>query len=633
MIFRVALVVAAAPILVAAVHNGLVGWFPSADTAITAIRAHDVFSAHPPLTGLPASTSMQSAVAYDYLGAPLEQLLAVPVRLLGVSWGMLIGIGVLNTAWFATAMWLIRRRVGYRLGVVACLFGAMLCWSVGSQAMVDPTPVSAGMFAVLVLYAGVWSAAEGDDAGVVALAVAGNFLVLVHLKFIVVVPLMVAVGLAAWIHRVRRLTSGAHPGGGVDRPRPLRTVAIAACVTAIFWLAPLWQQVRGSPGNIGQVVRGLPRPQAPHPDVHHGIIDAIGVVASPIVSWRLWSRWSFVSPDFDVFGPNGPFVTGAVGVVIVIALVVGLGWAAHARGDSVMRTGAASAALAWIAWTATAVADRSSPWYHRYYQALWPLAMFVWLVIVLGVLRSDRFRRLVSGRRITWFAPGALTAVAVVFGALSIPIMNAGSSTTQEAIPIAKRLYHETRTKVPPGPPVLVTIDPAAWTHAGEALLGLRARGTEFRVATQWEIRTYGSARAHRPGADGATRELIITRDADPPRGSTVLGSSVDLSRPLAEHLAVGRRFDAWAAAAASRSDDGRDGPAAKILAVGRKSGRSPFVDPWLVDALASGEFPDLVDAITIPGSTRSAKLRWLQDQRLVLSDAAVHLYLRPIGS
>lgn len=274
-LFRVA--VAGAPIAISAIRNGMLDWQPSADAAITAVRTNDVFSAHPPLIGLPAFPSVGSTIEYRYLGAPVNYLLAVPVRLFGVTWGIVLGMGILNTLWFVLAMWLIRRRVGYRTGVSAIL-----------------QPVDSG-------------------------------------------------------------------------------------------------------------------------------------------------------------------------------------------------------------------------WMLRYFHGMWPVAMFLWLSVVIGFARSGWLTPLRGRLRSVRSVPSLAAALCLVFTGLSVPVVEMGTATTQSSMPIARKVRRGVVQGVPPGSPVLVTYRNDAWPFVSNALLGPQETAVEFRFTNPWVIRTYGDDRAFAPGAGPSPRELLIS--------------------------------------------------------------------------------------------------------------------------
>src|SRR6476659_8557937 len=91
------LVLVLVPFAVALVRAFHDGWIPSGDEANIATRALDVFSRHPPLTGLPStSDAYGDQIATNHPG-PIEfYLLAVPLRVFGLSVGPLLTAAAIN---------------------------------------------------------------------------------------------------------------------------------------------------------------------------------------------------------------------------------------------------------------------------------------------------------------------------------------------------------------------------------------------------------------------------------------------------------------------------------------------------------------------------------------------------------
>ena len=74
------------PFVVALVRAFSDGWIASGDEANIATRALDVFSHHPPLTGLPSTSNLYGDLIATHHPGPIEfYLLAVPLRVLGLS--------------------------------------------------------------------------------------------------------------------------------------------------------------------------------------------------------------------------------------------------------------------------------------------------------------------------------------------------------------------------------------------------------------------------------------------------------------------------------------------------------------------------------------------------------------------
>ena len=102
-----------APFVVALVRAARDGWVPSGDEANIATRALDVFSRHPPLTGLPSTSDLYGRnIATNHPG-PIEfYVIAVPLRVLGMSAGPLFTAAAINAGCVVLVLWVFFRRLG-----------------------------------------------------------------------------------------------------------------------------------------------------------------------------------------------------------------------------------------------------------------------------------------------------------------------------------------------------------------------------------------------------------------------------------------------------------------------------------------------------------------------------------------
>ncbi len=638
-VFRLAVAVAAAPIVIAAVHNGLVGWYPARDTAITVIRARDVFSGQPPLMGLPAFTSTESGLVYNYLGAPMMYVLAIPLRVLGTSWGVLLTTAVTNTAWFVTAMWLLRRRVGYRAGLLACVFAATLLWGIGSQVLVDPTPVQGGVVASLTLMVAAWSVAERDPKGIIPLAFAANFTVLNHLQFMVVTPFVVgaAIVLAYW--RGRRTSRG-----GVERADAMsragrRPLIGATIVTFVFWLPPLIDQFFFPSANLSRLLRAvssMTEAEAARSSVHRDFIDVVGVVSSPITSWPLWFRDSFAEPNFWVFGPTLGFTAGAIGLVVVVASTVFVMITAARRGDRALVTGPLLVFVAWIGWIISGLSSATAQgWKLKYFHALWPLSMLLWFLIVLGLLRW--FRGLASTRRLLdrhWVTTaGSMAAVAVVFvfSALTIPRADLGAGTPLRDVPIARQIHRDVTDRVTSDVPILAHSDTVTRPYMPVVLATLQEKGIEFRFDSNWDVRIYGASRAHRPEREPRTASIAVRTVPDFSAGSRfVSATGPELELSFERYFAVGSALTSWAETVEELAlpdettvpEEFRaqaDRELAEILAEVRAEQADLLSDPKFLGTAVLLADSGFLETLEAPDVSIDELTAWLSDQRTVI--------------
>jgi hypothetical protein len=95
-------------------------------------------------------------------GAIQLYLLAAPVHLLGNTWGPLIGMAAINSAWILFAGWLLARRLGTAEALLGIGFLTMLVWSVGSELLVDATPMNMLAIPFALFLIAVWCVADGD---------------------------------------------------------------------------------------------------------------------------------------------------------------------------------------------------------------------------------------------------------------------------------------------------------------------------------------------------------------------------------------------------------------------------------------------------------------------------------------
>lgn len=458
-VFRIAVAIAASPIVISVIRNGLMGWYPSRDAALTAVYVNDVFTAHTPLVGLAASFSRGNPSQFSYLGPIHMDLLAVPVKLLGVSWGLLVGMGILNTTWFVLAMWLIRRRVGYRVGLIGCVVGASLVWALGSQVLIDPTPVQTGTLAFFACCVAAWSVADRDPAGVIPLAICANYLFLTHPKYVLVVPALALFAFVIWAWRLYRLRSR-QPERWLDEwPRQRRSVIGASVIVALMWAAPVIEQLTRPGGNIRAWVTSMAT-QSERSE--HQISQVIQITSSTLATWPLWLRDSAANPNFTIYGPTISMTRTVIGLSVVAAIGLVVGVLAGRRRDTTTVLALGAAALAWSSWTLTVSRTPKRTYNLHYLLTLWPLAAFVWLAILVGVARSvTHLLSTGSGRspgppkasvtQATLLGYRASTvALIAVLAVAAIPIANFNSGTPQGNIPNSQSIRRAIKAKVPP---------------------------------------------------------------------------------------------------------------------------------------------------------------------------------------
>lgn len=643
--FRIAVAIGSAPIVISAIRNGLAHWYPTGDAAHTAVRINDVFMGHLPLTGMPAAPSINDATHYSFPGAFHLYLLALPVKLLGISWGLLVGMALINVAWFVTAAWLIRRRVGYRAALLACVFLTSLVWSVGSQVVVDPTPMQIGVIAFATLLVAAWSVADGDALALLPLAVAGNFLLLDHLKFTLVASLLCAFALGLWAWHLRRARRTDVDGWPRERARQRHWFAASVGFTIAVWLPPIAQQVFLPGGNLGKLLGamlGTSSAKGSTAAAHRSLLDAIGVVSSTLTTSPLWLRNSFLDHGYSVDGPTRSFLAVLLGTLVLLGLIVLAGRGAWRRRDRTLLLAFGTGAVAWVGWLASAMLNPSSkPYEIGYFHSLWPLSMFIWMVLALALLRMPWAERLRIRRNASaTVLVGASMAVTVVLAVLSVPRANFGAGTVAGTVPVARQIRRAIVADPPRNGPVLLDFDDFSLrTYYPVVLLALQQAGVKFRVRGTWNVALFGQSRRYTTQPRNVRQHLMLSDDGeDPPGSRLVVAARPRLRLTPSRFESIGRTMHSWGrsrtslriAPEARISPESRaagDAFLATLLGVARAAHESVFDQPVLVSLVAHYSDRPGGHLIDVPGLSNRQVDDWLHDQDVHLN-RVVYLYL-----
>jgi hypothetical protein len=360
------------------------GWTPTSDDAWIALRAHDVFSTHLPLVGTWSSASYFAHRDVNHPGPALFYALSVPVRLFGTAVGTAVGVAIINCLAIALTAWLARRRGGDGFAVAARGATTALLLSMGHNLLFDPWNPFVALLPFLAFLFAVWGAVEGDGPALLVAVICGAFVLQTHLSYVLLVPGLSIVALVGWLRQVRR-----EHRGDLDRTRPTRLQwSLIACVAGVLaWLPPLWQQLTGHPGNLGQLWLASSAHQ-PH---SVSALGALQMSADVLVRPPWWLPPSWLHPTFLHQGHNGGVaaVWAAVAVVCLVALLGTLVVVMRRRGDRVVVSGlivAFGATLLAVASTLRA----SAPFGHLadYVRWLWAISLFVWLLVGWCVVQA-----------------------------------------------------------------------------------------------------------------------------------------------------------------------------------------------------------------------------------------------------
>ncbi len=557
-IFRLSALAAVVPITVAAVRNGLNGWEPTWDAATTAVRVRDVFSAHPPLVGFVAAPST-SGQPYSFPGAIEAYLLAIPVEVLGTTWGLLLGVAAIQTGMLVAALWLIRRRVGASWAIVASAVVASLLWTFGSEFIVDASPIQFIALPVFALLVAAWSVADGDGPALVVLAVTANILTLGHLALVLMAPLIAGTGLVMWLvylQNVRRTDAEAWPA---TRRRHLRWFLVAVAVTVVAWTPSLIEQFSRPDGNLELLARALLDGEGTGGSATWS--GGLGAVTSVTAVPPLWLPPNFAPAPFDWHGGGQPaLLRVACGVVFAVFVALGLGWAVRHRNRTIV-TALVLSTVTWIGWVVTWRLNPTELFPTHYFWGLWPFAAFVWFILIFTVGQAARpllARRGGTVRR----AALALACVAVVAtSTLALPRRNhcegQCASSLDALVPAAAEARATVAREMRGQPAVAVPWSLLTFAELQPSLLlGLQDAGVPIRVANDFDARQFGSHRDNRRLRDATVQlELSKSPTSSNPAAERI-GAFAERPRvDAATYEALNDRVEDWLATGPSLAD------------------------------------------------------------------------------
>jgi hypothetical protein len=399
---------------------GLVGrapdWAPANDTAVMAMRALDVGGSRTPLLGQPSTARNQLGdEATEVLGLGADHdvyclgpihyyLLAVPVRLLGASLGMLVVSVLINGAALLLTAWAVFRQLGRGAGVLAVAVLGTITFTTGASSLVNPLNSMIVAYPLILSVVLSWSLLGGDRrllplaVGVVA------FTAQQHLSILPLLGLAFLAGLAGvlWplVDRARHRRWADEAAG-----RELRRWGGAAAVLgAVLWAPTTVQQLTHEPGNLGQLWL-YARSDARESIGLRGGIDQVAHVLGlpPILGQRgFGGRWLLTEVGLGTWL--------SVAAVVVAFVVLAVVWSRPGpRRDLVAMTAVLGVgAVLNVAQVPAGVASTRTDLSHW----AWPLVLFV--ALGLGLAAVDLLRLLARRRPSRAVATAAVVVVLVV---------------------------------------------------------------------------------------------------------------------------------------------------------------------------------------------------------------------------
>jgi hypothetical protein len=249
--------VVAVPLLVAVGVLFSPRWFPYVDLAQTEMRVRDVWSAHPPLIGLPGRIR-GAGIGGSHPGPLSFYALSPLYRLFGADgWAEQVSSVGLHLVAVTLAIWIGLRRGGAHLAIAVAATLVLLLRAYSAVVVAQPwNPYIPVTWWVLFLLAA-WSVLCDDTKMLPIAVLAGTMCAQTHVSYgalVVGIGVVVAGGVATSLWR--------HRHDVASRRWRTRWVAGSAAMLVVLWLPPLVQQLTTGTGNLTVLVDHVRHPYA-----------------------------------------------------------------------------------------------------------------------------------------------------------------------------------------------------------------------------------------------------------------------------------------------------------------------------------------------------------------------------------
>lgn len=283
-------------------------WFPILDLAQTEMRVRDVFTAHPPLIGLPGRIG-NLARQGSHPGPLSFWMLAPFYKLFGSSaWALQAATSCLNAIAIGLSLMIARRRGGATLLTAVAAALAALTWFYGPSVLTQAWNPYLPMTWFVVVVLGVWSVLCDDIAVLPITTFAAVFCLQTHISYLGLVGGLGALAVVwiAWSLWRRRNALGAHPW---------RWLVVSVGIVVVTSIPIVVQQFSHDPGNLTIIWEHFTAPPEDPIGIRHGL-DVLLVHLNP---WRLLA------------GQDATTGSGLPGVVLVAVWVASFVVARRAR--------------------------------------------------------------------------------------------------------------------------------------------------------------------------------------------------------------------------------------------------------------------------------------------------------------
>lgn len=490
------LVLALVPFAVALVRAFHDGWVPSGDEANIATRSLDVFSRHPPLTGLPSTSAKYGEQIITNHPGPIEfYLLALPLRVLGQTTGPLLTAAAINAGFALIALWVVFRRLGLTVMLWAGVLMLAVIGSAGTSLLTDTLSSNMTMFSLIATVALAWALVDGDLRLLPLATLAASYAAQQHLAAGLIVLPLVVVGVVAlavkYAPPMRR-------GDADIRKAVLRFSIAAAAIAAACWAPVAYDELTSHPGNLTQIVKFARDNTRATLGAHMAVDQALRAITPPAMLTRTDTTGLFF------IDPVGPY-RFTFGVLVVLALLA-LAWTARRARPTLAKLALVALVLLAAGFVnGTNIPDSTEAWRVNLYRWTWAAVFVTWIALGAGgarlIGRAIGERPVV--RRTARVAPVVLLVLSLLI-ATSIVFRNGKDDHNRErpAFALEQRVATAVLARIDHHQPVVVVYDEgyAANISVGPALVfRLVEAGVPVKVSTLL-THVYGSNRRYRRG-------------------------------------------------------------------------------------------------------------------------------------
>jgi hypothetical protein len=523
--------------LLAFVHS--VGdWVPSVDVARMGIKSFEVGGPYTPLTGQPSTSAhyVEAERHVDHLGPLHFYLMAGPMRLVGPTVGMLsVSLAIVTTCvWLS--VWAVFRRLGPAAGVLAAALVALVMFTTGVAALMNPVSSNIAGYPVFAAAVLLWCVMRGDLRLLPLATAVTAFAAQIHLS---VLPAVAVLAVAGLVGLVRSWGSGGRWRERAARRQLAGWAGAAVAVGLVLWSPMVLQELTSTSGNLTNLATLTGDEERPTLGLPAAFAALVNVFGHPLLGRT------------DLYGNSGvellqsPSVAARVSAAVVVSLVVLLA-VVWSRGR--LGTGGRSArekaglpvmvgvlAVAGLANTSSIV-DSIEQWRLVFYHWVFPLLFFVCLTLGLGAVDWCRSlatrgwgKRLVRGARervrpgvtvrLRPVAAGAAVAVIIVFAAANAFVDRPNNEVAAFGSPLERRqvddllaqvMEHEGRLDGPTAVLHHGTGGGAPYTFRDAVALYLLDRGLDVKMSDHLK---YFVPDDRLTGPDYAGRALVVVHD------------------------------------------------------------------------------------------------------------------------